>query len=167
MIPEEVSGAANKKAMMYGAGAGLTGALVATVAAFIPFCSCCPFGLGTMALIVAAAFAAAFTADWSQVPKDESMKFGAMLGLRAGAVGGILGMLLSFIGVQCASFLFNLISVALNGGDDLVTVAITYLGAMIFGAMFSAVGYVVYTVFCVILSAVAGVIAAAIKGNKE
>lgn len=168
MIPDEVAGSANRKALMFGAGAGLVGALVCTVAAFIPFCSCCPFGLITMGLIVVAAFAAAFTADWENVPSSESMKFGALLGARAGIIGGVLGMSLSFLGVLLANFLYMIINTLINGGgDEIVTVVITYLTSMIISSIISGVVYFVEFVIAVVLSVAAGVVAALVKGRKD
>lgn len=173
-IPEDVSGAANSRGTKLGAASGvaagalalavaLGGAVITILSTQVPAASalscCCGFPLITevvgIALVVGAAGFTAWSADWSRVPGDDALMFGAKLGLRVGAIAGILGGVLVLLSKLLGTVLSPAI-VALYYGTDIVSA----IGLVVAGLVWTVITGVIIGV----LFAVASVLFAAGTG---
>ena len=152
-IPEDVSGAAGSRGNLMGGLAGVGTGLVALGMVTVNWtvgviCCCCNItGITeviSLALVVGASAAAAMSVDWSRVPGDDALGFGAKLGARVGVIAGLLGGILGFLAKLIGSLLSSLYNAYASGQDlmdalmaGMATLALLAAGSAVIGVIFA------------------------------
>lgn len=173
-IPDDVSGAAGSRGNKLGAAAGVgsglvaflltcAGALISIAATQVPavatLACCCGFPLISevvgLALVLGAAGMTASGADWSRIPGDDALMFGAKLGVRVGVIAGILGGLLIWVSKLLGVFVSPLI-MALYYGTDIAETVIAAVGGLLVTGITGAVMGVGFAIASTVLAAGVG-----------
>jgi len=134
---------------------GLVGAVITLGLTNIPFVSlvncvvCAGFWLGPLFSVWL----------YKRMTGTISNKEGIWIGVTAGAIAGVIGFLLNFVGAAGATGIINQMNALLPQQDQ---IDLTGLGGEVFGWLFTLVG----VVFDIIVGAIAGFIGAAIFKNK-
>ena len=134
---------------------GLVGAVITLALTNIPFVSlvncvvCAGFWLGPLFSVWL----------YKRITGTISNKEGIWIGVTAGAIAGVIGLLLNFVGAAGASGIINQMNTLLPQQDQ---IDMTGLGGEVVGWLFTLVG----VVFDIIVGAIAGFIGAAIFKNK-
>lgn len=134
---------------------GLVGAVITLALTNIPYVSlvncvvCAGFWLGPLFSVWL----------YKRMTGTISNKEGIWIGVTAGAIAGVIGFVLSFVGAAGASGIINQVNLLLPQQDQ---VDMTGLGDEVVGWIFTLVG----VIFDIIVGALAGFIGAAIFKNK-
>jgi hypothetical protein len=134
---------------------GLVGAVITLALTNIPFVSlvncvvCAGFWLGPLFSVWL----------YKRMTGTISNKEGIWIGVTAGAIAGVIGLLLNFVGAAGASGIINQMNTLLPQQDQ---IDLSGMGGEVVGWLFTLVG----VVFDIIVGAIAGFIGAAIFKNK-
>jgi len=134
---------------------GLVGAVITLGLTNIPFVSlvncvvCAGFWLGPLFSVWL----------YKRMTGTISNKEGIWIGVTAGAIAGVIGLLLNFVGAAGANGIINQMNTLLPQQDQ---IDLTGLGGEVFGWLFTLAG----VAFDIIVGAIAGFIGAAIFKNK-